>query len=320
MRLKVIRLLPLLCLSPLAGCVGLTAAQSDATLKFASAATALGNASSIELTKMHDETITMNIAMYRLPDLPADSNPVNPSTGQRESIIATEIRNAEYEKLAGRFAGNWYEVFTSGPQALKAYGQALTEIVNANNTAQVKQSSDSLAAALKAIPNSPVSSATQSAVTALSQQLTEWALARMKAHAIHSIVVKYNDDVGTVCKVIGDNFVIVPAGQHQPNNFAEAFQAVAQTLEASSKTTMDLHPTDRIIRSDGLASWLSANQNLNEVKTAFPQIVKSSAGCASANAALVAALNDNVPSIKDIEDFYAGAQQLRSTINTLGSK
>jgi hypothetical protein len=299
----------LVCL-PLAGCIGLTAAQKDATLKFASVATDLGTASSSELTKMHDETIVMNVAMYRLPDL---------SIENRQPIIVTEIANRDYENLASRFAGNWYDVFSAGPQALKAYGEALTAIINADNSTKVKQSADSLAAALKAIPGSPITAATQSAVSALSAQLTEWALASMKSHAVHTIVIKYDADVATVCKLIGDNFFIAPPGQHQPDNFAEDFQAIAQTLVASSKTAMDLHPNDRLIRSDSLSSWMTAQQHLTEVKTVFPTIVKTSAACASANAALVKALGNDAVSLKDIEAFYADGKQLQSSIKTLSA-
>jgi len=40
--------------------------------------------------------------------------------------------------------------------ASTVYGTALTEIMNVDNRDQVKKSSDALAAALKAIPGSPV--------------------------------------------------------------------------------------------------------------------------------------------------------------------
>jgi hypothetical protein len=301
-------------------CAGLTVAQTQATLKFASAATELGSASSSELAKMHDDTITMNIAMYRLPDLPAADNPVNPKTQKREPIVVTEIRNGEYNNLGSRFAGNWYEVFSSGPQALSAYGQALTAIINADNSAKVKQSTDSLAAALKAIPKSPISNATQSAVSSLSAELTEWALANMKAHAIRTIVRTYDTDVAIVCGLIGDNFTIAAVGQHQPDNFAADFQAVAQTLAASSKTAMDLHSEDRQIRSDSLASWLTAQQNLSEAKTVFPTIIKASGGCTSANAALVRVLSEDRFGLKDIEIFYTDAKQVQSSVRTLSPK
>jgi hypothetical protein len=298
-----------ICLT-LGACAGLTASQKSATLKFASAATELGDAASSELTKIHDQTVAMNIAMYGLPDVSGIATPV----------VVTEINNSEYENLAGRFSGQWYDVFASGPPALKAYGQALTDILNADNTTQVKQSSDSLAAALAAIPKSPVSSATQSTISSLTQQLTELVLAKMKAHAIRSIVSAYNADIETVCNVIGRQFVIVPDGQHQPDNFAADFRAVAQTLSVSSQTAMTSYPTDRHVRSDGLASWLVATGNLNEVKTIFPQIVKSSSECKSANAALLKALSSDAVDAADIESFYAGGKQLYSTVEALDSK
>jgi hypothetical protein len=75
---RTLKILLLAATLQLSACVGLTVNQTQATLKFASAATDLGTASSNELTKMHDETIAMNIAMYRLPDLPTEYNPLNP--------------------------------------------------------------------------------------------------------------------------------------------------------------------------------------------------------------------------------------------------
>jgi hypothetical protein len=82
---------------------------------------------------------------------------------------------------------------------------------------------------------------------------------------------------------------------------------------------MDLHSDDRLIRSDSLANWLTAQQDLNEVKTVFPAIAKSSGGCASANTALIQALSDDRLGLKDIEAFYSDGKQLQSSIKTLSS-
>lgn len=61
-------LLLIACMSLTVG-AGLTAEQSQATLTFDSAATNLASVASNELSRMRDETMSMNIAMYRLPDL-----------------------------------------------------------------------------------------------------------------------------------------------------------------------------------------------------------------------------------------------------------
>jgi hypothetical protein len=233
--------------------------------------------------------------------------------------VQVEIKAGEYGKLSGRFAGDWYETFSSGPQALKAYGQALTDIMKADNTTQIKQSSDSLAASLKAIPGAPLSTTAQSAISSLSQELAEFAVAAMKAHAIKKILAASHDEVNTVCDRIGYEFTLTPVGQHQNDNFAADFRSTAQVLVISSKVAMDLHPGDREIRSDALSIWLTANQSLTETTTVIPGILKSSGSCKTANDAVVKTLNDPTPSLKDIEDFYAQGKQLDSTIKTLSS-
>src|SRR5712664_3587669 len=102
------------------GC-GLTDAQKEATGKFADAATKFGDASSDELVKMRDQTVAMNTALYRVPDLQKKDL----APGQ-EPIAVAYINRREYQKLAGDFSGEWYATFISGPQAMKAYGTALT--------------------------------------------------------------------------------------------------------------------------------------------------------------------------------------------------
>jgi len=144
------------------------------------------------------------------------------------------------------------------------------------------------------------------------------AIAAMKAHAIKTIIAASHDQVDTVCDRIGYEFTLEPSG-HQNDNFAADFQATARDLLMSSQTAMDLHPGDREIRSDALSTWLSANQSITETKTVIPDIVKSSANCKSATAALVKSLNDPTASLTDIEAFYSQGKQLYSTVKTLSS-
>jgi hypothetical protein len=308
-------LLLALCVS---GC-GLTAAQRDATSKFADAATKFGDASSTELVKMKDQTIAMNVALYRVPDLPKKY--LAPNT---DPIILTYISSCgekgqpcEYKNLAGDFSGDWYVTFLSGPQAMKAYGTALTGIMNADNKDQIKKSSDALAAALKAIPGSPVANASSDAISAIAQQLTEWFLDDMKAHAIRSVVAATKDAGPVICGTVRDNFFLATGTQTPKDNFAFRFQTTARILAATSETAISLNPRDRLARSDSLNAYLLGEQNLDEAGTTFPQIEKSSSACIAANTALENALQNTTFEIKDIEDFYASAQQATSNIKSL---
>jgi len=241
------------------GC-GLTAAQRDTTLKFADAATQFGDASSNELVKMRDQTIAMNVALYGVPDLPKEYLADN-----AQPIVVAYIEQCkkkgqpcEYKNLAGDFSGDWYRTFLSGPRAMKAYGSALTDIMKADNKDQVKKSADKLAAALKAIPGSPVANASANAISGLSQQLTEMLLAEMKAHAIRSVVTSTKDAVPTICAGVGDNFLLATGHEKAKDNFAFRFQTTARNLAAASEMGMRLHPSDRLVRSDSLAAYTLA--------------------------------------------------------------
>jgi hypothetical protein len=304
------------CLS-LTACAGLTATQNDATTKYATALSSLGDAASTELIKMHDQTVAMNIAVYRLPDLPPQYIEADPTTGKKVPVVQAEIANGEYAKLSGRFTGDWYDTFSSGPQALKAYGQALTDILKADNTSDIKKSSDSLAASLKTIPHASMSGGPiQSAISGLSQELTELAVGAMKAHAIRKIITASHAEVDTVCARIGYEFTLVPSTEHQNDNFAADYRATAQMLVASSTTAMSLHPADREIRSDALSAWTIANQSLTETTTVIPNIVKSSDSCKAANAVLLKTLDDSKVSLKDIQEFFSQSKQASSDAKT----
>jgi len=294
----------ILCLT---GC-GLTHAQKEATAKFADAATKFGEASSDELVKMRDQTVAMNTALYRVPDLQKKDL----AEGQ-EPIAIAYINKKEYEKLAGDFSGDWYNTFISGPQAMKAYGATLTDILNADNKEQVKKSSDALASALKAIPGSPAGNASSAAISALAQQLTEMYLDSMKAHAIKSIVASTKDAVPTICDTVGRNF------QTSGEGFAFRFKDTAMVLSTSSETGMAEHKEDRLSRSDSLSGYLLAKENLDEVNRAFPKVQESSAACTAANAALLNALQNATYDMKDIENFFDEARTAATNIKSLNS-
>jgi hypothetical protein len=297
----------LLCVS---GC-GLTAAQRDATAKFADAATKFGDASSTELQKMRDQNVAMNVALFRVPDL-AIKDPV--------AVVDIECRTQQHciKNLAGDFSGDWYTTFLSGPLAIKAYGAALTNILNADNEDQVKKSSDELAAALKAIPGSPLGNVSSDAISALSQQLTEMVLDNMKAHAIRSVVESVRTQVPTVCGKVSEQFALTrPNGEPVTDSFAFRFEDTAFVLASTSKQAITSNPRDPRIRSDGLSGYLLAQQNLSEAATAFPVIEKSGDACVTANSALSNALQNTTYELKDLENFYSAAQQLDANINAL---
>ena len=293
----------------LAGC-GLSAVQRDATFKFARAATDFGDSASSELFKMREQTVAMTVALYRVPDLPPEA------LNGRDPIVVADIKARKYQKAAGDFSGQWYELFLSGPQAMKAYGTALTSILRATNTRQVKQSSEDFAAALQAIPGSPFGQASTDSLSSVSEKLTETLLDSMKAHAIQLVVESTAGAVPTICRTVGANFKLAKAGEHQEDNFAFRFQTTARVLLASAESGMELHPADRLARSDSLSAYLLAKQNLEEADTVFPQIVKSSGSCAGANAALLKALHDGTSPTKEIQDFYTSAKQTYSSIRT----
>ncbi|HLW69846.1 MAG TPA: hypothetical protein VKS22_04405 [Candidatus Binataceae bacterium] len=313
----------LLAVLGVSGC-GLTANQRAATTKFADAATAFGDASANELTKMRDQTVAMNLALYRIPDPP--STKANPNESAAVAYIehckkvghavvsagATE-KPCEYDNLAADFSGDWFETFLSGPQVMKAYGAALSGIMNADSKDDIKKSSDDLAAALQAIPGSPAANASADAISDLAQQLTELILDNMKAHAIHAVVESTKNTVPIICKTVGDNFSL------ERDGFAFRFRNTAAQLAIASGQAINANPRDRLARSDSLSGYLLARQNLEEVDTAFPEIQKSAAACVAANTALVNALQNTTFNRHDIEEFYAAALTAASNVGSLKS-
>lgn len=294
------------------GC-GLTSTQTEATLKFADAAAQFGNATAAELVKMHDQTVAMNTALYRVPDLPLKDRIDSTTHAEIKPIVQDDIDTGEYKNLAEYFASDWYSTFVSGPVAMAAYGGAITSMMNADNSAQVKQASDNLAAALKAIPGSPVASASSAAISGLSQQLTDWWLADMKAHAIRSVVQSANQAVTEICKKVGADFTANP----QINSLPWRFRETARQLYAAAEQGMLNNKALPEARSDSLAGFVLAKSNLDGAKTVFPQIVEASNKCVAANAALVKALSNSEYSIKDIEDFFQQAKGLYTNAKTL---
>ena len=295
---------------------GLTDQQKQATAKFADAATKFGQTTSDELIKMRDQTVAMNVALYRVPDLKSKDEDVEcqKKSGEKESeprkpIAIYNIEKGKYENPAGDFSGKWYETFISGPQAMKAYGIALTDILNADNKEQVKKSSDALAAALKAIPGSPAGNASADAISALAQQLTEMYLESMKAHAIKSIVESTKDAVPAICNQVRENFTA------SGDNFEFRFQDTAIILSSASETAMWQNCRDRVARSDSLNGYLLAKPNLDEVDNVFPAIAQSSAACVKANAAVIGALQNTSYDMNDIKGFFNAAQTLRTNIS-----
>src|SRR5271154_3489750 len=81
------------------GC-GLTDEQKQATAKFADAATKFGQTTSDELIKMRDQTVVMNVALYRVPDLKSKGEDVEcqKSSGQKESPPVVPIAIYDIEK------------------------------------------------------------------------------------------------------------------------------------------------------------------------------------------------------------------------------
>jgi len=302
----------LLLISMSLGACGLSTAQTDATIKFADAATQFGNVTSTELGYMRDQTVAMNTAFYRIPDLPTKDRAANSS---EEIGVPADIDAEGYKNLAQYFASDWYPVFLSGPVAMSAYGSAITSMLNADNSNQIKQASDNLAAALKAIPDSPVSAASSAAISGLSQQLTEWLLADMKAHAIRAVVDNANMAVDEICSKVGTDFMAKSDAKSLPWRFSET----AKLLYASSEQGLKNHKTQPQPRADSLSGFILAQSALDNVNTTFPKIVEASKTCGSANTALVEALHNRSYNIKDIENFFQQAKELYTNVKGLAA-
>ena len=296
----------------ISGC-GLTLAQRDATLKFANAAARFGDMTSSELVRMRDQTVLMNTALYRIPDLPKESRMDQDTHKETEPLVQVNIDQGEYKHLADYFESTWYSILLSGPIAMKAYGIAITNMMNADNSVQIKDASDNLAAALRAIPGSPIANASSKAISGLSQQLTEWVLADMKAHAIRSVVQSANEVVAQICGKIGADFSVIPDIKNLPWRFRETSRLLYTAAEQGMKNNKAVP----LARSDSLAGFAIAQSNLEYVKAVFPQIVTASKQCVAANTALVDALNNKVYSVKDIEDFSGQVINVYEYLKTL---
>jgi hypothetical protein len=303
----------LLALSVSVSACGLTSGQTDATLKFADAATQFGNAASTELVKMRDQTVAMNTALYRVPDLPLADRRDNSTRTVTKPIVQADIETGQYKNLADYFASDWYATFLSGPIAIAAYGDAITSMMKADNSAEVKAASDNLAAALKAIPASPVANASSAAISGLSQQLTEWWLAEMKAHAVRSVAQSANEAIAEICSKVADDFAARPSAKNLPWRYRET----ARQLYVAGEQGMRNNKSFPQARSDSLAAFVLAKSNLDDAKTVFPKIVEAGNKCVVANAALVKALSNNEYSIRDIEDFFQQAKGLYTNVKTL---
>jgi hypothetical protein len=252
----------------------------------------------------------MNTALYRIPDLPQESRKVGDKV--IEPVVQKYINEEEYKNLAEYFKSEWYSVFLSGPISMKAYGTAITNMMNADNSSQIKQASDNLAAALKAIPTSPLAKASSTVISGLSQQLTEWVLAEMKAHAIRSVVQSANQAVAEICGKVGADFSQNPEVKSLPWRFGETAKVLSSTAEQGMKNNKAVPQ----VRSDSLAGFSLAQSNLEDTKTVFPEIVTASKQCIAANTALVNALSNKAYSVKDIEDFFEQAQKFYNNPKT----
>ena len=122
-------------------------------------------------------------------------------------VVATgeTIKPCQYDNLARDFSGDWYATFLSSQRVMKAYGSALTDIINADNKDEIKKSSDDLLAALQAIPESPAANAHADAISGLAQQLRELLFDHMKAYAIRSVVDSTKNTVPMICRTVGEN-------------------------------------------------------------------------------------------------------------------
>ena len=299
-----------LMIAALTSACGLNAAQRNATSLFASASTDFGDATATELVKMHDQTIAMNGALYGLPDLKAP-----PGSGKtKEPQLAEKlIDDGKYNNLAEAFSSDWYAIYLSGPVAMKAYGTAITKMMNADNSEQIKKASDDLAAALKAIPNSPAGNASAAAISAISQQLTEWVLDDMKAHAIRDVVQYAKDAVTEICSQVAVDFRADPNAKNLPWRYRET----ARLLYASSETSLKQSKSDYQKRKASLDAFLLAKDNLADIDDTYPKIAEASIKCQSANTALVASLSDQTYSIKDIQDFYNQVKGIYQNVKLL---
>ena len=300
-----------LLLLSVSGC-GLTAAQRDAASKFAAAATKFGDASSTELQKMKDQTVAMNEALYRIPDVPGISG-----VGANLQTCSPPEQNCGFQHLADGYSETKYTDVLRGSQKLKTYGTTLTAILKANNSDEVNKATDSVGATLKdlpkVVPGTSLGDAASTAVTKAFQFFEKLYLDRIKARAIRKAegVMAQNNAVPIICGYIGNEFDAA-ANNGEPTTFGARFASTAGNLMKVSAVAIKSNPRDRLIRSDGVSTYQLGQQNLEETRTTFLAIRKSADACIKADAAFQLALQNNSFSLEDIENFFSAAQEASS--------
>lgn len=282
-----------------AGCA-LNASQKMALGQFSSSATKLGELTSSELMSMHDNTVKMTTERLLLGGKSKDGN-----LGDQRSLD----RGFELKKV---------ETISSATQALAAYGNSLSALVDDSQSANLKAASNQFVASLGNLPEvkSQINDKQLEAIGTVIQEVgglwVEW----KRKQAVTTIIMESQQAVDKLCDLLIRDF---KSDEPDKGWVSLQLQVVEDPLmvEATNALYDGKTYNDRKIALEAFRLAYESHMRRTEV---LERITGAAAAMKKANESLVNVISDSSWSIQDIKNFAEKAQSLQSAVKIIITK
>src|SRR5262245_23265142 len=293
----------------LAGC-GLSADQRQAAATFSSSADAFGKLASDQFTVMRSGSSDLLLATYT-----RDVDAELPKKFTYDELLTSKKISTERVALRQKAA-----------KALSDYAQAISALLNEDQSKNLETASSELATSLKSLPKDWkfVSDDDIDVLGKLIQQGGSILTDQMKADALRQIVPKYHRQVEHLCLLLGND--LSPQGGRMGSEYlrlsSNLYNHITRELDREAER-IDKDPMLNAEQKaekkrDARARLLPVVQLANEHRTRLTVLSNASAAgrkCAAASESLTKSLTQTSYSFADIENFakevenlYAGAK------------
>lgn len=278
-----------LCMS---GC-GLTLSQKQAVEQFALATLSAGDAASSELARMRAEVISMNVQRIQLVGENEDQ-PGLDNLDEAFTIDATMTRQRAIE-------------------ALVSYGDLLHVLVDTDQDAAIRASSEALIASINDLPESyrKMTPETMNAVRDALQSAGGFWVEWKKARAVRRIVQDASGQIDRLCSLLKDDF-----DPNADGRLASQFLNTTERLRNEAGQMRDKAKSDqeRAMAFAALQKW---QENRDRRDKVVMQLSVSIGAIRTANRELVRAVNSVKYAEADLDALQKNVKLLKSALKVL---
>ena len=287
------------CLTVLAslGC-GLTARQKLVLADFSRSAATVGEATSTEIKTFREKGIQANTQVLVLR---------GESTVAGLPTLSSLDRGYELSRV---------QPVIRAAEALAAYGQTMSALVNDTQTADIKQASTNLMQSIGQIPEAKAHLG-QEQLNAFGTVIQEvgglWVEDKRKK-AVLMLVDRFGPAVDRVCDRLIQDF---SAGPTPAKGWVYLqLQVTSERLEVAVQDQFAASTTFRE-RQQGLETYLLASDLRAQRDDLCSQVSSAAAAMKKANAVLMRTIHEDLPSTEDLQDFRDRARTLKSALDIL---